>query len=160
MNIVDIVNLLEKHDLYVTFHTKYAEAYLAYVFVQEDVVQVGFFDSKSERMTTFVVSGERVDVIENQEVLRKEGDLLPLEIVRCVISIAHAKNIFEKVHKEKYSGEVLKTVFVVLQQGLKGPVYNITALTNSLKTLNVKISAEDGIVLQDSCQSLVYPDAK
>ena len=158
MNIATIVNDLKEHNLYITFFDTHTTAYLAYVFVQDDVVQVGFFDSKIQRMTTFVVSGDRVDVVGDQEVLRKEGDLLPLELVRCTLSVDQAKNIFEKVHKEKYKVEVLKTVFVVLQQGFEGPVYNITALTHSLKTLNVKVSADDGVVKQHSCQSLVYPD--
>jgi len=155
MNLAKIVEDVEKNDLYWKFHTKYAAAYLAYVFVQEEVVQVGFFDSKTQLMTTFVVSGERVDVIEDQEILRKEGDLLPLDLARCVLSLEQAKDIFAKVHKEKYAVEVLKSVFVVLQQSLDGPVYNMTALTNSLKTLNVKISAESGVVKSFFCDDLV-----
>ena len=61
--------------------------------------------------------------------------------------------IFEEIKAEKYSAEqIMKTI--VLIQNVEGNIYNLTGLTQSLKTLNVRIDMT-GKIREDSCQGLV-----
>ena len=160
MIVQELIKRVKEHDLFITFFDVHPDAYLAYVFFQDNIFQIGFFDSRTQRMTTFVVSGERIDRIEDQEVLHKEGTLLPLDIDKCLVSVEQAKSIFLDVHKKNYSSEKVNTQFIILQQTTEGLIYNMTALTASLKTLNVRIFAENGNLISFSCDSLVYDDAK
>jgi len=153
--IPQLIEKVRQHNLFITFADKHPHAFLAHVFIQDNTFQVGFYDADKQRMTTFVVNGERIDKIEDQEVLLKDGNILPLDLNRCILIPAAAKKIFSDTAKKEYPKEMHANFFMILQQTQDGPVYNMTALTASFKTLNVKVSADDGTVRKFSCESLV-----
>ncbi|MBI4016214.1 MAG: hypothetical protein HY363_00800 [Candidatus Aenigmarchaeota archaeon] len=152
--IPQLIEKVRQHNLFITFADKNPQAFLAHVFIQDDTLQVGFYDADKQRMTTFVVDGNRTDRIDDQEVLLKDGNILPLELNKCVIIPAAAKKIFSDTAKKEFPKETQQKFFAILQQTPEGPIYNMTALTASFKTLNIKISAVDGAVKKFSCESL------
>ncbi len=152
--IQQLVEKVKQHNLYATFIDKNPKAFLAHVFMQDNTIQAGFYNADKQRMTTFVVDGDKTDRIDDQEVLLKDGNILTLEINKCVIIPAAAKKIFSDTAKKEFPKETPQKFFVILQQTPEEPVYNMTALTASFKTLNIKISAVDGAVKKFSCESL------
>ncbi|MBI4148397.1 hypothetical protein HY490_03845 [Candidatus Woesearchaeota archaeon] len=150
-----LIQQIIEHNLFISFHDKHPSAFLAHVFIQDQTIQAGYYDASAERMTTFVVSGDRVDRIEDQEVLKTDGTILPLDIDRVTLQPPGARKVFSDTLKQHYPKEQPTQTFIILQQSTDGPYYNITALTASIKTINIKISATDGTVLKHSCEALV-----
>ncbi len=150
-----LIKKVTNHNLYITFTDKHPQAVLAHVFIQDNTFQVGCYDANKQKMTTFVVQDDRIDRIDDQEVLLKDGTILPLDIEQCTIIPAAAKKIFSDTAKKEFPKEIQKNFFMILQQTPEEPIYNMTALTISFKTLNVKISAADGTIKKFSCESLI-----
>ena len=99
-------------------------------------------------------TSETITVLPEQETYKHpDAVILPLDAQKLTLSLAQAKNIFMQVKDTKYSAElIMKTIILV--QCVQEPIYNLTGLTRSLKTLNVQI-AMDGRVLEESLQGLM-----
>jgi len=138
----------------------HAEAFLAHAFVMlddanKDNVQFGFFDSKSDRMTPFMVEPKKVSALPESEVFKSEQSITPLVMEHVQLTDEKALEIADEFRKKNYPAELpIKTFFIVQHLDL-GCVFNITFFTKSLKTLNLKISVVDGKIVKHSFESLI-----
>ncbi len=150
-----IIAKVQENKLFADYKQSHPAAFLAHVFVQDNSVQIGFYDTQSQLMTTFLVEGEKIECMPDQEVLRKEGDIVKLDIDRVSLEPFGANKIFLETAKKEYPKEILQKIFIILQQIADEPIYNITALTASLNTVNIKLSAVDGNIIKTSCERLM-----
>lgn len=153
MNFKEIVNKLESSEEFKKWHENNKSYFLAHFFkiLEEDDWQVGY--SNGDDVAS--ISLNPIIIEEHQEISKKPNDkVLPLNIYDFKINFDEAKEIFKNLIEEKYVGEnTFKTI--VLVQNIDGNnVFNITGLTHSFKTLNVKIDSK-GNVLSDSLITLV-----
>jgi hypothetical protein len=135
------------------------EYFLAHAFVMLDeankgVWQIGFYSTEKELMETFVLDNGKVSLLPEQEVLKAEGTLKELDRNEVKIATEKALEIAEACRKEKYSKELVAKQFFILQHLDSGTVYNITYFTQSLKTINIKVSAVDGKIVFHNLQEL------
>jgi len=115
--------------------------------------EAGFYDSEKDKITTFVI-GDSVLVKPEDEVFKKEEHrVLELDIGEIKVDLGSAIKTFKQCQESKYSGQWPMKVFVILQKLDKGAVWNMTAATKTFSALNIKISAVDGKIISDQCES-------
>ncbi len=118
---------------------------------------MGFFDFKKEVMSSFLIDDkmEHAQVTETKEIFTKDNQTIkPLDEERLKIGFKEAFEISHKVQKEKYAQhEPIKEV-VILQNIAEGQVWNITYITKTFQTLNIKIDAETGNVVEDKLHQI------
>ncbi|MBW3019110.1 PepSY domain-containing protein [Candidatus Woesearchaeota archaeon] len=137
------------------WHEQNPDCFLAHGFMMldeanKDQWQIGFYDPKTGKMKTFIVS-ENIQQMEEQEILKK-GELAKLELSNVQINQEDAMAKAEECFK-KYKQVPLKTFFIVQQVNGK-TVYNVTFFTQAFNTVNIKVSALDGEILEETEQKL------
>ena len=70
------------------------------------------------------------------------------------LDISDALGKANLLQKEKYSVHNPVKIIVILQTIPEGTVYNITYITQSFKTLNIKVSAITGDIVADKLLSI------
>lgn len=159
MEVKDAVKILEKSEIFKKFKKDYPEAYLANLFSMieqnnpKPEWQIGYYDVKKERIITFVIGNEITQNPES-EVFRDGGHVTPIELSKIKISLDEAIENAITHQKQKYPiDNPLKKIILI--QNLNGHyVYNITFITQTFKTLNIKISSQDGRVIDSKNYSI------
>lgn len=160
MELKDILATLEKSGAFKEWRATHAKAFLTHAFVMLDepnqnTWQIGYFDDAANTMSTFVVADKKVDVIPDQEVLKAQQQILELKPAEATLPVAEALAAAEKARLEHYRQEMpAKTFFIIQHLPEHGTVFNITFFTAAFKTINIKLSAKDGKVVQHTIQAL------
>ena len=160
MDLKDILAKLEQSSAFKDWRASHPDAYLAHAFVMLDDAnkntwQIGYFDEAKNSMSTFVVQGDDVQVIPDQEVVKADQRILPLKPEDVTLPVAEALAIAQKTKMEHYAREMpAKTFFIIQHLAEHGSVFNITFFTASFKTINIRLSTKDGAVVHHSMQAL------
>ena len=161
MDISSALKLVEKHKGHKVVAKK---AFLAHAFVLVDAGveewQIGFFDQKADRMISFIVGADGAEVQElpPAEVLKGKDKIQALNPEDVKLAPADALAKAAEVNKEHYKGVPSIKTFYIIQDLGEGPIYNITFVTQSFTTMNIRISAKDGTVLKHSNEPLLSFD--
>jgi hypothetical protein len=92
---------------------------------------------------------DKVEIIEDQKVFKKEeSNVNKLELNDVKVELEEALKTANKVRSEKYKVDYSK-IIVLLQRLDVGQIWNITYITNTLSTLNIKLSCDSGDVLSE-----------
>lgn len=154
MNPKEIMSKLAANPEYQAWIAAHPKDILAHIFLEPDNVQVGYFDAEKNLMTTFVVADE-LKIIPDQEILRGDGVIDPLDIDEVTQTPESAKAAADTIRKEHYTAQSVLKSLIILQK-LEGIcVYNITYFTAAFKTINIKVNAIDGSIIHHSLASLV-----
>ena len=91
-----------------------------------------------------------------QEIFKKpDMDVREIDLDKVKLTFAEIIDKASGFQKEKYPKEETDKIIAILQNLEEfGNVWNITVITNSFKTLNMKVSAEDGRVLEHKLSSI------
>ena len=72
------------------------------------------------------------------------------------LNLSQALEAALKVKNDKYMQEIVIKKIILLQNLEKyGNIWNVTFVTKAFKTLNIKINANDGAVLEDGIISVI-----
>jgi len=142
------------------------KTYFSYAFAMiEDNAQsdwqIGYYDKNKDKITTFIIKEKEI-IINPEEDIFKKGDMEVKKIDADKIKL-ELKNILseaEKFQKGKYPKEIVIKKIIILQnlENLEN-VWNITFFTQSFNTLNIKIRADDGKIVEDTLTPLFELDA-
>ncbi len=148
MEFKEALKNLESSDEYKKWRNGDSGSYLSHAFTMADPSlkeewQLGYYNKDSDAVTTFSVSGS---VLKNPEaeVFKDEKKILPLDRGKVKLTYKEAIDKAENIQKEKYPAHSSFKKIVILQNLEIGQVWNITYITNTFKTLNMKIDAETG----------------
>ena len=155
-----IIEKLEQDSEFKAWKKENPDSYLAHIFKMYDeankgIVQVGYYN-KDDSITTFFIEKEDIKIATDKEIFKKpDSKIAKLEIGEVKLDDAEAKAIAEKLLKEEYKMEAIKS-FLILQNVEKhGLIYNVTFVTKAFSTLNVKVDASTGKVLKHELNSLM-----
>ena len=154
-----MLELLMQSEEYAEFGKQ--DFFLAHIFKMldkpnKDIWQVGFYSPSKENMITCMVDGASVLVTPESEVFKKpDSEILKLELDKVSIDWKEALEKAERFISDHYPSEMIITTFFILQRLPLGTVYNLTYMTKSFHTINLKLSAQDGAVLKHSKDSLM-----
>ena len=161
MELKQVVSQLEENQSFLDWKKDHKDCFLSYAFAliekdAPDAWQVGFYDKKEDKITNFAVAGTQVEIGENQEIFKKpEAKVLPVDIDKVSISLAHLMDILDEFQNKEYKQETPQKMIIILQK-IKdfGLVWNVTYITLTMKTLNMKIDAGSGKVVFHKLTSL------
>lgn len=151
MNVKDIVMRSEKEFSSEGFFLSHV--FKMYETSDNDNWQVGFYSEEKDAVVPVEIEGDTIRVGQESEIFRKDKiNKLVMDDVKLDISDALGKaNLLQK---EKYSVHNPVKIIVILQTIPEGTVYNITYITQSFKTLNIKVSAITGDIVADKLLSI------
>ncbi|MBI2655050.1 hypothetical protein HYX06_01355 [Candidatus Woesearchaeota archaeon] len=160
MDLKPALKLLEESKDYKGWHKKNKDSYFSYAFriPQEmpDEWQLGFYDRKNDKITTFVLKGSSVSIRPEEEVFKKEETKISgidIDKIKITFDGAIAKaNEFQSKNYPK--DKSVKTIAILQNIASYGNVWNITYITESFNTLNMKIDASSGKVLEHNISSV------
>jgi len=164
MKIKEIVDRVVAGKEYAEWAKDHKNCFLAHVYFdvnefKSGICQLGFYDPDKEDMHTFFVeNGEVKEMKSTDEIVRSGGKIVPLDMEQLDVPVEDA---FKKAHEEqqsKYPGNDPIKVFCIVQHIGENQVFNITFVTKTFSTLNIRVDTLDGSVVESSLQSLINMD--
>lgn len=120
---------------------------------------VGYCDKK-DRITTFDI-GEKIKIHPREQAFKKPDSVIKkLDLATVKIDIAELLERMHRLQQEKYPAELPVRKIIILQHIDEGQVYNVTYVTAGLKTLNIKVDAENSEIKDEQLQRLFTMDRK
>lgn len=151
---------LESSKEFKGFKTKNKEAFLTHVFymldeANENCVQIGYYNPKKDKITTFIIDGKSITKTPEAEVFKEEKTVIKdLDLKTVKLWVDDAVEIAEKLQKDKYPSDAPIKKIAILQHLPLGQVWNITFVTATFKTLNIKVDSESGKVVAEKLISI------
>ncbi len=128
---------------------------------QEHKYDIGFYGKKEGLMTTFLIDKEckSLELNKDQKVFKDpEHEIQPLDMEKVTTSYEVALELAGDLQKTKYpTHQPIKEV-VLLQNIKEGQVWNITFVTKTFKTLNIKVDAEKNEIISDKLVDVFHVD--
>jgi len=119
--------------------------------------QLGFYNKSTDKIITFIVNKDEIKMEKEEEIFKKPGmvvNLLTIEKVKIPYNEILKKA--EDFQKKKYPKELVSKTIAILQNLEEyGNIWNITFVTHSFNTLNMKINPENGEIVHHSFNSLM-----
>ena len=160
MDLKPALNKLEESKDYKDWHKKNKITSFSYAFriPQEmpDEWQLGFYDKKKDRITTFVVNGSSISIRAEEEIFKKdETKISGIEMGKVKIAFDDAIGKAGEFQSKNYpKDKSVKTIAILQNIPSYGNIWNITYITESFNTLNMKIDASSGKVLEHNSSSV------
>lgn len=162
MKVLEILKKFKQAKQFKEWHDKNKDAKLVHIFIMLDPGQpikydIGFYDFKKKLMTSFTVDEElnEIQSSEDKEVFKKPGQKInPLEEPRLKICFHDACAKCHELQQSKYKQHVPIKEVVILQNLDCGQVWNITYITKTFQTLNMKVDAETGEIVEEKLHQI------
>ncbi|MFH2028866.1 MAG: hypothetical protein ABIJ08_07020 [Nanoarchaeota archaeon] len=152
MQVKNIIKKLESSEEFKKWKKDYLTSSLAHIFKMNDEAnkddwQIGFYNP-NDTITTFVIKKDSIDIIQEAEIFKKpDTKIQKLPIDEIKIDIDHARNIVRDFQQKEYPKEIPLKEMIILQNLDNKTLYNITFITQSLNTLNIKVDARDASII-------------
>jgi len=119
--------------------------------------QLGFYHKSTDKMITFIVDNDEIKMEKEEEIFKKPGmEVNKVDIEKATIPCNEILKTAKEFQKNKYPQELINKTIAILQNlNEYGNIWNITYVTHSFKTLNMKINAESGDIITHNLQSLM-----
>ena len=117
MLIKDKLKKLEESDIFKKWRSKNKNCFLAHLFISSDNLDdfhYGFYDKKTDRITSFVVNSEIKQSDAEEIFKRPEAVIEELKIDELKIDISRALEIAKDVLHKKYKNDAIVKYFVIL----------------------------------------------
>lgn len=134
-------------------------AHLSSSFELEELWSVGFYDDKRNLVVSYKLDNDNLIVSEGKPFKKAEDKINELKLDKLKIDLSKLKDISLGLQRSKYPGQDPIKIIVLLQNisfnGDKRNVWNLTFITQSFATLNMKIDADNGDILSHELTSLM-----
>ncbi len=119
--------------------------------------QLGFYHTETDKVTPFIIGKNNVELHEEEEIFKKpETKVEPINIKKVKLPFKEILKKAEEFQKKHYSAELVDKTISILQNIEKySTIWNITCVTRSFRTLNMKISPENGKIESHDISSLM-----
>jgi len=161
MDIKPALKKLEESSDFKKWKKSNKDTYFSYAFKipQEipDEWQLGFYNKKKDKITTFFIKGGAISMRPDEDVFKKEEmkvNEIQLDRVKLTFDNAITKaNEFQEKNFPK--DRSIKTIAILQNISDLGNIWNITYVTEAFNTLNMKIDASNGKVLEHNLMSIL-----
>ena len=152
---------LEGSSEFRSWKKKNKNCYFSYAFkipqeMKDDEWQLGFYNKKNDRIATFVIKGADIEIKPEEEIFKKEDmkvNEVQLTKVKLAFDSALSKaNEFQQKNFPK--DKSVKTIAIMQNLPELGNIWNITFVTETFNTLNMKIDASTGKMLENNISSI------
>ena len=161
MELEQVLGKLEKDHNFNKWKKSKSGSYFSYAFrmlmeSEENEWQIGYYDKASDKITTFVVGGS-VEMKPEEEVFKKESmEVLPVDRKKVKMKLNDIVDAAKNFQHKKYPHDMPVKIIAILQnlENL-GNVWNLTFVTAAFNTLNMKINAENGKIVEHKLSSIL-----
>ena len=150
---------LEESQDFKKWHRENKNTYFSYAFKipqESNEWQLGFYNRKRDKITTFIINGDNVNIRLEEDIFKKEEtkvNEIQLDKVKLTLDNALAKaNEFQEKNFPK--DKSIKTIAILQNMSSLGNIWNITYVTETFNILNMKIDASSGKVLKHNLSSV------
>ena len=155
MDVFDIIGRLEKSEEFSAWSKAHSDAYLAHIFCMveknEKSWQIGYVDK--ELVIVFEM-GEKIKQLPADKPFVKPGKFVPkLDQSTIKLDVNDALGKASALQQEKYPADKPCKIIIILQNVGQRTIYNITYVTQSFKTLNIRVAADNGEIVSDKLVS-------
>lgn len=144
--------------------SKNKKSYLTYAFImiensEKSEWQIGYYDKKLDKVTVFTINN-KIEINPEQDIFKKPGTAVKKVNLKDVkFGLDKILKKTQTIKEKKYpEGLVTKTI-AILQNIDLGQLWNITLVTSSLNTINIKIDAKTGKTIKHELVSLFQSKA-
>lgn len=161
MDLKPALKKLEESQSFREWKQKNKNTYFSYAFkipqeMGSDDWQLGFYSRKKDRITTFVITNTSIKVKPEEEIFKKEEakvNEVDISKVKLTFDDAMAKaSDFQQKNFPK--DRSVKTIAILQNIHGFGNIWNITYVTEAFNTLNMKIDASNGRILEHNLASV------
>tara|TARA_Y100000310_G_C20171252_1_gene573775 strand:+ start:41 stop:538 length:498 start_codon:yes stop_codon:yes gene_type:complete len=147
----EILEKLENSSLFKDWHGQHKNSYLSHFFSQmasnldlKSNWEIGFYDKDSNKITVFV-AGEKFSVKAEDEVFKKDEDIVErLDMDKVKLTLDKASKACKENFSKLFPNEQFGDGFIILQTIKEKALWNFSLITKTLKFANVKIDSETG----------------
>jgi hypothetical protein len=120
--------------------------------------QIGFYVHEKNIVLTYTLDGDALKVQEGKPFQREEHKITELELENIKVSFEEMTDKIIRFQKEKYPSQPPVKAIVVLQH-IDSLIWNVTFVTAAFSTLNIKLDAVSGEIIDHKLSSLLQWDA-
>jgi len=156
---IELIKQLESSDEFSNWKKENKDSYFCSAFTiiegkEKPIWQLDYYNSENDKITSFIID-KFIKRQESEKAFKKdETKIKEIKSDDIKIDFDEALNIANKVIKEKYNGNQVNKIILILQN-LEKTLWNITFLTSSFNLINIKISCEDGKLISKKIESLL-----
>ena len=160
MDLKPALKKLEQSQDFRKWHSQHKDTYFSYAFkIQQEMPnewQLGFFDRKKDKITTFVMGDGHISIRGEEDIFKKEdAEVNKIEINRVKLTFENAISKANEFQKKNFpKDDSIKTIAILQNIEKFGNVWNITYITGAFNTLNMKIDASSGKILEHDISSI------
>lgn len=158
MEIKELIKKVEESEPFKQW-SKTNEGKLAHIFSIEGGVEaydIGYYLEKEDKIASFEISNDNVIFKGTSEAFKQPNKkILPLDKEKIKVNLKDALEKVLNLQKEKYASAIPFKQITILQKLPEGQVWNFTFITQTFKTLNIKIDSETGEILSDEIVNLI-----
>jgi hypothetical protein len=160
MQIKKTITELENSEKFKEWKKENPECFLAHMFKMTDepnqgIWQLGYYNEKEGKITTFVIESEEIKISLPSEIFKKPEDKIEsLNLDKIMIDWMTALEDAVEFQEKNYPKEKAVKSFFIIQNLNKETIYNITFVTQTFKTLNLKLDANTGEIIDHKLISL------
>ncbi len=157
MEFQEVFKAVQETDNFKEWKKEHENYFLAHAFVildepNKDIWQLGFYNQEKEKMATIIYDKGSISIVQDQEVLKGEGQIKPLVPEEVKLKVAEALEKAKEVMDEHYKGRGITKTFFIIQHIENNSVFNITHLTMGFETINIKVSTIDGKIVKHTAK--------
>jgi len=157
----EILKKLEESPEYKDWKKSSEHSFLSHMifFVEGDTTtetQVGFYNEKRNKVKSFTMSETTIMGLPEDEVFKKEEDkVYPVDLSKVMLDLQKASDEAENVQKKNYPKHIPIKKIIVLQNINGDNIWNIIYVTANFQTLNIKLDAETGNLIEHKLVDLI-----
>ncbi|MBU1204841.1 MAG: hypothetical protein KKE93_02955 [Nanoarchaeota archaeon] len=139
--------------------SKNKKSYLTYAFTmiensEKSEWQIGYYDKSLDKVTVFTINNN-IEINPEQDVFKKPGTAVKkINLKDVKFGLDKVLKKTQNIKEKKYSKELVTKTIAILQNIDLGQLWNITLITSSLNTINIKIDAKTGKTIKHELVSL------
>ena len=161
MDLKPALQKLEQSQYFKKWKQKNKNTYFSYAFkipqkMNDDDWQLGFYSSKNKKITTFVIAQDSIDIRPEEDVFKKdETSVNKIEIDKIKMTFDNVISKAVEFQEKNYpKDKSIKTIAILLNIEGMGNIWNITYVTEAFNTLNMKIDASNGRIIEHNLVSI------
>lgn len=161
MDLKPALKKLEESSSFKAWKQKHKDTYFSYAFkipqeMGSNDWQLGFYDKKKDKITTFIIAGDKVNIRAEEDVFKKESTKVDkVEMNKVKLTFDNALTKADEFQRKNYpKDKSIKTIAILQNLPSFGNIWNITYVTEVFNTLNMKIGASNGKVLEHHLASV------
>ena len=162
MDLKPALKKLEESSNFKSWKQKNKDTYFSYAFkipqeMKSDDWQIGFYDKKKDKITTFIIANGEITTRPEEEIFKKEEkEVNEINLNKVKLTFDNAIVKADEFQKKNFPKDrSAKTIAILQNLSELGNIWNITYVTETFNTLNMKIDATSGKILEHNFASIL-----